>query len=844
MTQVRPDTSVRPLRKNRNLLPALVLFFLPFLFPGVMIFSTGELLGGDRPTYHLPHQQFIFDHFREGVIPFWNPYVFAGTPEFGNPEWASMYPPHFIPLMLLGPVGMMKFKYLFHLGLAGLGAFVLFRTLSIHIALAFVGGLTLQHSGFHITKIALPNQGDSATWLPLMLALGIWFSRCPSLRRGLSFGLLGGMMLMLFFPQITIPLWLLVFCVSVIRFIKVRGSASTAGASFIDKKVLPVLEVGILLALMRYPRRPMEVVTGLEHEGAILIAFAGLFYIAWLTVLRTRIRVDWRRLGRWFVPFIALWVLASAFAAPQLTTTWELIKHCSLETQHFAFDRYFTGRQSYGFIHNFATLSALGVDKSAANNMALGPIVYLLIVAGIAGGFHRRHRYFFFFLLVSLPVTVLYFDVQPIGYLARRMPFFSRFLGFSRYLAFLNLAFVALAILSAQLWTRKAPVTKRRFVLRAFLLLFMINFGFLLHHEAGHWGKVLSSSTPYTLPKEVCEMVDETLDSQERTIIDPRGHDWYFPILMYGAQSQRPILPGYGPMRLSAYDVWLCKHNQWHVTRTVDYLSDYRARLLVPRPSPWSRALRVRGYLFPIHGPTTPGFDRVSLSEEDIDYMGPGVTTLDDMHTSPLLTSMVAGAWQLHLDPVKTLVVWPEEDLAADPPSMEGPSGWKAKLLLGEINRLEYEVFNSGAETWAIISHPAYPGWKAWVNDQEAEIEIAYGFLRAVRIGPGESVIRMEYRPQSFAFGWVIFLWAVWIWIMLYFWYRTKKICRLTCRWIYVFVVFAVLGIVTVIPISFGVWGSAVESLWLRGAELFVVASLALAAGFALFRFCLRGSGE
>ncbi|HBF33258.1 TPA: hypothetical protein DDW35_01715, partial [Candidatus Sumerlaeota bacterium] len=170
---------------------ALVVLF-PFIYPGCEVLGFSRLLGADLPEFHFPHQQWIYDILKTGRIPFWNPYLYGGGPEFGNPEMAPFYPPVILPLLLLGPIAMLQLKFVLHLALLGCGFFLFLRDLHFRRFWALLAAWTLMASGFPITKIGLPNVGDSAAWFPLILWLNQRFVRCADLHRGLVYSGGGG----------------------------------------------------------------------------------------------------------------------------------------------------------------------------------------------------------------------------------------------------------------------------------------------------------------------------------------------------------------------------------------------------------------------------------------------------------------------------------------------------------------------------------------------------------------------------------------------------------------------------------------------------------------------------
>ena len=62
-----------------------------------------------------------------------------------------------------------------------------------------------------------------------------------------------------------------------------------------------------------------------------------------------------------------------------------------------------------------------------------------------------------------------------------------------------------------------------------------------------------------------------------------------------------------------------------------------------------------------------------------------------------------------------------------------------------------------GMSTVTLVLNDAYyPGWKATINGQPADIFPAYYAFRGLILPPGQHTIEFRYRPASFT-------WGVWI---------------------------------------------------------------------------------
>jgi hypothetical protein len=822
------------IRNTRDTLLVLALLALPFLYPGAVILSEKGLLGMDLPVLHRPHQAFIYENFQKGVIPFWNPFCYGGTPEFGNPEKAPFYPLHFVGLWMWGPDGMLKVKFLFHLGLAGLGCFLFLRALSTNQALAFLAGLILQASGWHITKITLPTVGDSATWIPLLLFLNHWFLLRPILARGLVYALAGGVMLLLFFPQTNLTAIFLLALVGTAHFVKIYMPAPTTRSSFrkaLGTFALPGLELLFLAMLLRYPRPFVPfpepgwrcAFSGLGVLGIGALVCAGLGWAIWAS--RLRARVEWRRWGRWLVGFGGLWLFSAVLAAPQLAITGEMIQFSNQKLLDYSHDEdFFTGAQAYGSVREFVQQSALAVRKESVNNMALGPGVYFLVSVGVFLGLHRRRRYGFLFAVFSILTLAVYMAAPGIFDLFRRLPFFSKFAGLSRYLAFLNLFLILMAALSAQEIVRRFHGRmKRKVALGGGVLLLALSLGALIRHQNTYWNHLRQA--PFVgVSENVAQMVRKHLEPGDRILVDPRnlGDAEQYIALMFPLTAGIPTLPEYAPMRTLFYDLWMAAHNE---AAGVNH-SGYRAGFLEPVPTDWTRASQLRFFLLP------PGNTPPSLTQN------PG-------HQLALVDR--EAGWSLYVDPEEKTEPWIEEKPDRKAPSLNRPTGWSCRNtgtlspLEGKgLHRQAYTVQNPGGPTWMVTGQAWYPGWRAWVNGEEVETTRAYNYLFALRIPSGASEVRIEYRPLSFALGWLAFLWGGWVWICL--WGRVRFDSRVlvasdsTKRVSRFFLRLAGLGFFPVFLIAHRIFFGVPDSLLLRLVELVCILFLAAVCTRSVFR--------
>ncbi|MCL5999520.1 MAG: oligosaccharide flippase family protein [Chloroflexi bacterium] len=141
--------------------------------------SAAASFGVTRPQNHLlsdlilenyPWKQFIIESIRQGELPLWNPYLFAGIPFLAAGQHSALY-----PLSILYYVLPLEKAYgwftVLNLGLAGVFMFLYMRTLGLRRASATFAGIAYQLSGFLIVSVVFPMIVAAAAWLPLILAM-------------------------------------------------------------------------------------------------------------------------------------------------------------------------------------------------------------------------------------------------------------------------------------------------------------------------------------------------------------------------------------------------------------------------------------------------------------------------------------------------------------------------------------------------------------------------------------------------------------------------------------------------------------------------------------------------
>jgi hypothetical protein len=87
-------------------------------------------------------------------------------------------------------------------------------------------------------------------------------------------------------------------------------------------------------------------------------------------------------------------------------------------------------------------------------------------------------------------------------------------------------------------------------------------------------------------------------------------------------------------------------------------------------------------------------------------------------------------------------------------------AGGAARIVRYEPERVAIRARSDG-QGLLVLSDNHYPGWKATVDGEPADVERVDYMFRGVRLGPGTHVVEFRYRPLSYRIGWIVSLVAL-----------------------------------------------------------------------------------
>ncbi|MDP3998636.1 MAG: YfhO family protein [bacterium] len=239
-------------------------FFWPTVLKGYIPFP-GDLLVGHYEPYKsnsyfgwgpggVPHKAqgpdvireaypwkfFATGEIKNGRLPYWNPYSFAGNPQLANFQTAAFYPLNLVFLVFPFDLGWTIFIF-FQPILAGLFTYLFAKELGLRRIAAVFSGIVFAFSSFFTVWIEYGNIGHAFLWFPLALYLteklikNFTWQKIIFLIIVLTLSILAG------FIQITIYVFGTVVAYFLYRFFSTEKKKISHALGFILALIIPLL---------------------------------------------------------------------------------------------------------------------------------------------------------------------------------------------------------------------------------------------------------------------------------------------------------------------------------------------------------------------------------------------------------------------------------------------------------------------------------------------------------------------------------------------------------------------------------------------------------------------------
>jgi hypothetical protein len=197
-----------------GILLALLIFAA---FPQVLL-GLQTFVVRDYGFFAYPLAHFQQESFRQGELPFWDPYNNCGVPFLAQWNTMPLYPPSLIYL-LLPLTWSLSFFCLLHLWFAGFGMFFLARRWTGNNFAAAFAGVAFSFNGLSLNLLMWPSHMATLSWMPWVV-LTVELAWRGGGQKIILATLVGAMQMLAGGPEIIFLTWLFLLALWIQQFIR------------------------------------------------------------------------------------------------------------------------------------------------------------------------------------------------------------------------------------------------------------------------------------------------------------------------------------------------------------------------------------------------------------------------------------------------------------------------------------------------------------------------------------------------------------------------------------------------------------------------------------------------
>jgi len=717
--------------------------------------------GGDLAHFLYPTYVFAATWWRRGVMPLWNPHLFAGAPFVGDPQSGIFYPLNLLTFFLAAPLTLRDLEYLsvLHFFIAGAAMYAFLRfgrwrfviddshrpspIADLSRLAALAGALAFEFSDLFITHFGNLNLIAVMAWMPLVL---LFYRRAVTDRR-VALAVVAGIVLALAFHAGHIQSFLFIVLVLVVFALwhaweERQRRAWVLGLWSLVLLVAFGLAAPTLLPSIEFTQHTVRATFTYEQAARYSLPPAELIGLFVPGFFGRGPQNAWGPWDRVEVGYLGVLPLVLAFLA--------LVLRRDAPTRFFgalvllglalALGGYaIVHGWLYQFVPGFGQLRAparfiVVMDFALATLAAFGfdALLHALPRAS-ALAFKRIARAApFVFLLVALPTLALAGAILILGQ-GQDPVLFARIARATNALAF----FVLLLALSTALIIARATrfFHPRAWALGALALIFFDLFSLGAYVDA-------STDDPtrvFEHPSAVAFLQSEgglfRVDSRGTGVDSVWTAD---TAILYGLFD----VNGDNPLVLADFERY------WETlgsrsARAYDLLNT--KYVLVRKSAPMERDR------------FTLAFDAGAFNIYENTRVLPRAFVVSDVRVASNHATALEMVRAAEFDPARTVIVetGDRRPTLGDSASVTGHRSPVEFLGYGP-NEIVMQV-EAARGDMLVLSEVFYPGWRAWVNEQEVEILRANYLFRAVPLTEGTQRVRLLYDPLSFKIGLGVF---------------------------------------------------------------------------------------
>jgi hypothetical protein len=187
-----------------KLAPIILFLIVTLAFFGKVISSGNTLYGSDFIFYFYPVKHFLYEYIcTNGSLPFWNPYLFSGTPFVANIQASMFYPLGFLYYLIPTEIAYL-YSTILHCILGSIFMYRFMRSLSVSKPGSFLSGFIFIFNGYFMAHLYAGHLSfvQNYIWIPLIFLFAVRFMEFRKLKHALLGGLFLGVQILGGFPQI------------------------------------------------------------------------------------------------------------------------------------------------------------------------------------------------------------------------------------------------------------------------------------------------------------------------------------------------------------------------------------------------------------------------------------------------------------------------------------------------------------------------------------------------------------------------------------------------------------------------------------------------------------------
>lgn len=766
---------------KKTLLAATLLFASVFLYFYRVIINKAWL-GEDFMGLNFPAKYYLLNNFKEGIINFWNPYLFGGTPIMADIQFAIFYPLNLILIPFAKPglnymYWLLEMQVIFHLFLGGIFMYLLMRYFKVSRTGSLVSGVIFALLPFFVAHLKHVLLIETSIWFPLVF---LFFHRAlhkSGLRNSILASLVFGVMFLAGHPQAIYYITLFLFSYFVYFLISENYFSFPLKIAPLLKKTLLAFFIflfGFLIAaveLVPYleflPNTARAVPNNFSFASSFSLSPLQFVFISLLPHFFGGQNSEVAYWGEWnyweMVCYLGVFILFLSFIAFNFLKTKfiRFLLYIAIASLFLSFGYYFFAYPIAYFL--LPGLKSLRVPAR---------FVFLYSFSlTIASGFG------FDYLVESKNrgKIKLFFDEKKNLLKMLLLPFFSALIIISalsyfypniffpiprqteiiktiiKDFLFLFLLFLGLIILLLKYFQKIISGKVFKFLIIFFILLELFLFGFQFNN---------GPANPVDFFKKTPEI--EYLNNQ--TNGSPRliTNKVIYPntALIYKLRSTE----GYSVLSS------LARYNDFVQG---DFWPHYGHHELLGLPNR-SKLLGVC-YALSADQKIPAEYEKVEgLSLYKIPMCPPQAFLVHNYaveKNSDQILKIIDGQ---KFDPLKLIIL--EEDLKIILSNQYSSTSDKVEIKKYEPDYIEIES-GSGSDGFLFLSENYYPGWEAYIDGKKTKIYRANYLFRAIPLAKGKHIIKFVYNPKIFKLGFLLSFFTIII-ILLVWLYLSLKDCR------------------------------------------------------------------